>query len=54
MLEHATGHRPDSIDGRFVVEARHAGEPWEVVVEPDTLRHLLVVITAYPVEQTQS
>ncbi len=54
MLDHATGHRPDSTEGRFVIEARHAGQPWEVVVEPDTVRHLLVVITAYPAEQAQS
>ena len=24
--------------------------PWEVVVEPDEEEHLLVVVTAYPVE----
>jgi plasmid stabilization system protein ParE len=33
----------------FVIEARHAGAPWEVIVEPDQPRQLLVVITAYPV-----
>lgn len=54
MLEHATAHRSDIIEGRFVIDARHAGQPWEVIIEPDTVRHLLVVITAYPVEQAQS
>lgn len=54
MLEHASGHRPDISEGRFVIEARHAGQPWEVIMEPDELRHLLVVITAYPVDQAQS
>lgn len=49
MLEHATRHRTDILDGRFVVEARHAGQPWEIIVEPDEIRQLLVVITAYPV-----
>ena len=51
MLEHADRHRPDILEGRFVIEARHAGTPWEVIVEPDELRPLLVVITAYPVSQ---
>ena len=54
MLEHATGHHPDIIEGRFVIEVRHAGQSWEVIVEPDEMRQLLVVITAYPVDQAQS
>ena len=54
MLEHAAGHRPDIIEGRFVIEVRHAAQPWEVIVEPDEMRRLLVVITAYPVDQAQS
>jgi hypothetical protein len=52
MLEHADTHRPDILEGRFVIEAHHAGQPWDVIVEPDELRQLLVVITAYPVDQT--
>lgn len=54
MLEHAPGHHPDIVEGRFVIEARHAGGHWKVIVEPDTTRQLLVVITAYPVEQAES
>jgi hypothetical protein len=27
MLEHASGHRPDIIEGWFIIEARHAGQP---------------------------
>jgi hypothetical protein len=50
ILEYATGHRPDILEGRLVIEAKHAGAPWEVIVEPDDVRKLLVVITAYPVE----
>lgn len=50
MLERATGFRPDVLDGRFVVETRFRAGPWEVVVEPDEVEHLLVVVTAYPVE----
>lgn len=48
MLEHATGYHPDIVEGRWVIEARHARRDWEIVVEPDNQRQLLVVITAYP------
>ena len=51
MLEHPGGHRGDILEGRFVIEAGHAGTSWEVIVEPDERRQLLVVITAYPVGQ---
>jgi Domain of unknown function (DUF4258) len=51
MLERASGHRPDIIEGRFILEARHADRLWEVIVEPEEVFQLLVVITAYPVEQ---
>jgi hypothetical protein len=54
MLERASSHRADILAGRFVIEVRHAGQPWEVIVEPDEVLHLLVVITAYPVEQQVS
>jgi hypothetical protein len=54
MLEHASGHTADIMAGRYVIEARHAGQPWAVVVEPDEGRQLLVVVTAYPVDQGQS
>jgi hypothetical protein len=54
MLEHATGHSPDIMAGRFVIEAWHAGRSWAVIVEPDEKRQLLVVVTAYPVDQAQS
>jgi hypothetical protein len=54
MLECAIGHRADILEGRFVIETKHAGRPWEAVVEPDELRKLLVVITAYPVDQEEA
>ena len=54
MLEQAVAHRADILDGRFVIAARHGRRPWEVIVEPDELRQLLVVITAYPVERAES
>ena len=54
MLEHAGDHAPDILAGRFVITARHAGQRWAVIVEPDQQRQLLVVVTAYPVEQAES
>jgi hypothetical protein len=54
MLEYATGYRVDILEGRFVIEARHGRLPWEVIVEPDEARKLLVVMTAYPVERAES
>ena len=32
-------------------DTRHGGRPWEAIVEPDEMRQLLVVITAYPVDE---
>ena len=49
MLMSATGYRADVILDRFVVETRHDGVPWEVIVEPDGEVSLLVVVTAYSV-----
>jgi hypothetical protein len=49
MLERASGYREDIVKGRWVIEARHRGKAWEVVVESDPRRQLLVVVTAYPV-----
>jgi hypothetical protein len=51
MLERAAGFRRDVADGRFVIETRFRGQRWEVVVEPDEEEHLLVVVTAFGVEQ---
>jgi hypothetical protein len=49
MLERAARYRDDVVEGRWVIEARHRGRAWEVIVEPDRERLLLVVVTAYPV-----
>lgn len=49
MLERASGYREDVVEGRWVIETRHRGTAWEVIVEPDVERRLLVVVTAYPV-----
>jgi hypothetical protein len=49
MLERASGYHEDVVAGRWVIEAKHRGKPWEVVVEPDYDQQELVVVTAYPV-----
>lgn len=48
MLQRATGHRLDHVEGRFLVETRHAGAAWHVIVEPDDEAQLPVVVTCYP------
>ena len=49
MLARASRHREDVVDGRWAIETSQHGRPWEVIVEPDWERLLLVVVTAYPV-----
>jgi len=51
MLEYAGGDRADVVEGRWVIETRHNRKDWEVIVEPDNEQKLLVVVTAYPVEE---
>lgn len=53
MLEHASGYRADVVEGRWLIETRHEGKNWEAVVEPDDEEKLLVVVTAYPVDESQ-
>ena len=50
MLSVATDLSRDIVSGRWVIQTRHDRTPWEVIVEPDVAAHLLIVITAYPVE----
>ncbi|MEY4546077.1 MAG: hypothetical protein RL685_2272 [Pseudomonadota bacterium] len=50
MLERASNFSPDVVEGRFVIATRHATRRWEVIVEPDDEDQLLVVVTAYAVE----
>ena len=51
MLGHAGGYRSDVADGRWLIETRHKRREWEVIVEPDDEQKLLVVVTAYPIEE---
>ncbi len=53
MLELATAYRRDVVVGRWVIQTRHGRRAWEVIVEPLTPEHLLLIVTAYPVEEAQ-
>ncbi len=50
MLEDASGYHPDREPGRYVVETRHEGRRWEVILEPIPEEKVVVAVTAYPVE----
>ena len=47
MLEAATGYHEDHEPGRYVIETRHGGKLWHVIVEPLVLEEILIVVTAY-------
>ena len=51
MIQEATGLRPSVEAGRWIATVIHDSESWEIVVEPDRQHHLIVVVTAYPVEE---
>lgn len=44
--------RDDVVEGRYILETKHRGKAWEVIVEPDGIDQLLVVVTAYRREKT--
>jgi len=49
MLQRAADYREDVVAGRWVIETRHGRKAWEVILEPDRKRRLLVIVTAYAV-----
>lgn len=51
MMEEATTIDQGAEPGRWVVQTIHDSKPWEAIVEPDSADRLLVVVTAYPVDQ---
>jgi hypothetical protein len=51
MFERAMGCYEDFEEGRFVVETRHEGRAWAIIVEPSPEGRALIVVTAYPVER---
>ena len=50
MLSRAAELQRDAVSGRWLVETRHRGRRWRVIVEPDPALKVLVVVTAYPAE----
>jgi hypothetical protein len=54
MLEGANDYGRDTVDERWVIETRHDGQSWEVIVEPLTSEQLLLVITAYPLDSERT
>lgn len=50
MLEQATGFRADHDPGRWVIDSSHHNRRWQIIVEPDLVERLLIVVTAYPVD----
>jgi hypothetical protein len=53
MLQGARRHGRDIVEGRWVIETRHAGRPWEVIVEPDPERESLVAVAAHAVWESR-
>jgi len=54
MLEHASGHRRDTVAGRWIIQTRHRRRAWEVIVEPLITEQLVMIITAYPVDDLRT
>ncbi|MGB2985470.1 MAG: DUF4258 domain-containing protein [Phycisphaerae bacterium] len=52
MMEEALRYHENDEPGRWVVQTRHAEHAWEVIIEPVPDEKVLVVVTAYPVEQS--
>lgn len=50
MLDSVRLLRTDPVGGRWIARTKLDGGPWDVILEPDYGRNVLVVITAYPVD----
>lgn len=50
MLENALSLRPGEISSRFYIYARYNDAYWKIVVEPDELAGVVVVVTAFTIE----
>jgi len=50
MLEHVRRVSADSVPGRFVAEVAILRAVWEIVLEPDHEREVVVVVTLYNTE----
>jgi hypothetical protein len=54
MMKQATGHRKARRAGRWILETKHQGRPWHVVVKPDYNARILEVVTAYEVNRREA
>ena len=50
MLDDAIGYHENEEEGRFVIQTKHEGREWEVIVEPAHDERALVVVTAYSLD----
>lgn len=50
MLDSVRLLRSDVVEGRWVAAMKHQGRRWEIVLEPDGERRLLIVVTAYALD----
>jgi hypothetical protein len=51
MLFNVNSIEKDKEKGRYLIKSKHYGNNWEIIVEPDLDEKLVVVITAYPIEE---
>jgi len=51
MLERAAGYSAGVVEGRWMIHTRHGRKAWTVIVEPDRESKLLVVVTAFPMDE---
>ena len=49
MLMSISSLRPDVLPGRWLARASWKRRRWDIVLEPDQARSLLVVVTAFPI-----
>ena len=50
MLDDAWEYYVSDQEGRFVIKTRRDGQLWEIIVEPLYDEHILLVVTAYPLD----
>ena len=51
MLHNYTEFNKDTEPGRYIILSKMGKLNWEIIVEPDYVQKLLVIVTAYPLEE---
>ena len=51
MLHSAKSYKKDIEEGRFKIKSNFKTNEWEIIVEPDYQEKILVLVTAYSVEE---